>query len=236
MSNSEKVVKGINAQIGRCQADEVSKSDHAKLTAWTNAYNSAWRCSQAPRLYNAKQVDSGMRMVVATDIHKWPHFLSGRSWCRLGTFALKHVSDGSSGTWGTDAANRVHELVAGNFRPVNGLTMQQVDAGGDGQVVGVRPSNYRIYCMREVNAVSYTGVGSGSWTNIAGTLKYLSCGPLYGCWGVHQNSQVYDSRVCLFIVDNVSRDQKSALDSGSVGLAGGLLWTTRSVGLSKRDR
>ncbi|XP_047194605.1 fish-egg lectin [Hippoglossus stenolepis] len=158
------------------------------------AVSHAWRCREGPRLYNAKQVDAGMGMVAATDIYKRAYFLSGRNWYRLGTTTLKHVSVGPSGTWGTSASNRVHKLVAGNFKQVNGLTMQQVDAGGNGQVVGVRPSNYLAYCLREAYALGYTGVGGLSWTYLAGSLKYLSCGPRFGCWGVNRQSRVYVSR------------------------------------------
>ncbi|XP_035003998.2 fish-egg lectin-like [Hippoglossus stenolepis] len=158
------------------------------------AVSHAWRCTEAPRLFNADQVDAGMGKVVATDIYKRAYFLSGRNWYRLGTTALKHVTVGPSGTWGTSASNRVHKLVAGNFKQVNGLTMQQVDAGGDGQVVGVRPSNYLAYCLREAYALGYTGVGSVGWTYLARKLKYYSCGPLYGCWGVDTSSRVYVSK------------------------------------------
>ncbi|XP_053271274.1 fish-egg lectin [Pleuronectes platessa] len=158
------------------------------------AVSHAWNCTEAPRLYNAKQVDAGMGKVVATDIHKRAFFLSGRYWYRLGTVSLSHVSVGPSGTWGTDALSRVHKLVAGNFNLVNGLTMQQVDAGGDGQVVGGRPSNYLAYCLREAYALPYTGVGSVSWSYLSKALKYISCGPLYGCWGVDSSSRVYVTR------------------------------------------
>ena len=77
----------------------------------------------------------------------------------------------------------------------SGLTMQQVDAGGDGQFVGVRPSNYLAYCMREAYALGFAGVGSVGWSYLSRRLKYYSCGPLYGCWGVDTGSRVYVTRV-----------------------------------------
>ncbi|XP_060935741.1 fish-egg lectin-like [Limanda limanda] len=158
------------------------------------AVSHAWRCTEGPRLNYARQVDAGMGMVVGTDIYKRAYFLSGRSWYRLGTTALKHVSVGPAGTWGTDAANRVHKLVAGNFGRASGLTMQQVDAGGAGQVVGSRPSNFLAYCLREVYASRYYGAGGLGWSYQSRRLKYISCGPLYGCWGVDTTSRVYFSR------------------------------------------
>ncbi|XP_062239303.1 fish-egg lectin-like [Platichthys flesus] len=158
------------------------------------AVSHAWRCSEAPRLSYALQIDAGMGMVVATDAYRRAYFLSGRSWYRLGTTALKHVSVGPAGTWGTDTSNRVHKLVAGNFKRSTGLTMQQVDAGGAGQLVGSRPSNYLAYCLREQYALPYTGVGGIGWSYLSRALKYFSCGPLYGCWGVDTSSRVFLTR------------------------------------------
>ncbi|XP_060923639.1 fish-egg lectin-like [Limanda limanda] len=152
------------------------------------AVSQAWRCGPVRR-HLVKQVDAGMGMVVATDIDNQAHSLSGRNWYRLGTF--KHVSVGPSGVWGTDPANRVYSLGAGYLRRVNGLTMPQVDAGGGGQVVGVNPSNNYIFCLRSVDALIQAV--NNRWTRIPATMKYISCGPLYGCWGVNHNSQVYVS-------------------------------------------
>ena len=74
----------------------------------------------------------------------------------------------------------------------SGLSMQQVDAGGDGQVVGVRPSSNYAYCMREVLALVQAGFGRRvSWSYLKGHLKYFSCGPATGCWGVNKYGHVY---------------------------------------------
>ncbi|XP_062239302.1 fish-egg lectin-like [Platichthys flesus] len=158
------------------------------------AVSHAWKCTEAPRLSYALQIDAGMGMVVATDAYRRAYFLSGRSWYRLGTTALKHVSVGPAGTWGTDTSNRVHKLVAGNFKRANGLTMQQVDAGGAGQLVGSRPSSYLAFCLRKTYALPYTGVGGTAWSTLSRRLKYFSCGPLYGCWGVDTSSRVFLTR------------------------------------------
>nr|XP_019955412.1 PREDICTED: fish-egg lectin-like [Paralichthys olivaceus] len=154
------------------------------------AISDAWNCVEAPRLSYANQIDAGMGQVVATDRYKRAYFLSGSSWYRLGTYSLQHVTVGPSGTWGT-YLNRVYKYVAGNFELANGVGLLQVDAGGDGQVVGVGPSPYRAYCLRESYALAYAGVGSVSWSYLSRVLKYYSCGPQYGCWGVDTSSRVY---------------------------------------------
>lgn len=71
--------------------------------------------------------------------------------------------------------------------------MQQVDAGGDDQVVGVS-SSYSSYCLKSSLAAAYRG-GSLSWTSLSKTMKYYSCGPLYGCWGVDSRNRVYVTQV-----------------------------------------
>ena len=76
---------------------------------------------------------------------------------------------------------------------VPGLSLTQVDAGGDGFLVGTTGS--RAYCLRTAYARSFKGAGSVSWTALpAYTLKYFSCG-LYGCWGVDTIGRVYHTRV-----------------------------------------
>ncbi|KAM7366880.1 hypothetical protein PAMP_014818 [Pampus punctatissimus] len=154
------------------------------------AVSHAWTCRDAPRLYNVKQVDAGQGKVVARDSNYYVYFLSGSSWYRLGSLRLKHVSVGPAGIWGTDTSNKVYKYIAGNFVGATGLSMQQVDAGGDGQVVGVS-SSQSSYCLRSSLALAYKGVGSLSWNSLSRTMRYYSCGPLYGCWGVDTRSQVY---------------------------------------------
>lgn len=76
----------------------------------------------------------------------------------------------------------------------SGLYMQQVDAGGNDQVVGVAPT-YGTYCLKSTIASAYRGVGSLSWSSLSRTMGYYSCGPLYGCWGVDRSNQVYVTQV-----------------------------------------
>ncbi|XP_042258507.1 fish-egg lectin-like isoform X2 [Thunnus maccoyii] len=154
------------------------------------AVGHAWTCREAPQLYHVRQIDAGQGKVVARTSSNYAYFLSGSSWYRLGSTTLKHVSVGPAGMWGVDTSNRVCKYVAGNFVQSSGLSMQQVDAGGDGQVVGVTPSSYSTYCLRSSLALAYKA-GSLSWNSLSRTMRYYSCGPLYGCWGVDSRSQVY---------------------------------------------
>ncbi|AWO97801.1 Hypothetical protein SMAX5B_021398 [Scophthalmus maximus] len=158
------------------------------------AVSHAWNCSEAPLLHYANQIDAGMGKVVATNRYRQVFSLSGLNWYRLGTVSLKHVTVGPSGTWGTDYSNYVYKYVAGNFKRAAGLKMEQVDAGGDGQVVGVTPRTTLTYCLREPTALSYAGVGSLGWSYLSRRMKYFSCGPLLGCWGVDSVNNVYVAR------------------------------------------
>lgn len=154
------------------------------------AVSHAWTCREAPRLSNVRQIDAGQGKVVASTSSNYAYFLIGSYWYRLGSARLKHVSVGPAGMWGVDSSNRVHKYVAGNFVQSSGLSMQQVDAGGDGQVVGVTPSSHSTYCLRSSSASTYKA-GSLSWSSLSRTMKYYSCGPLYGCWGVDSSHRVY---------------------------------------------
>lgn len=75
-----------------------------------------------------------------------------------------------------------------------GLSMQQLDAGGDDQVVGVA-SNSRTYCLTRSRASSYYGVGTLSWSYLSRVLRYYSCGLNYGCWGVDSSYRVMVTQV-----------------------------------------
>lgn len=72
--------------------------------------------------------------------------------------------------------------------------MLQVDAGGNGQVVGVSNS-YTNYCLRSTFASAYRKVGSLTWNSLSRVVKYYSCGPLYGCWGVDASDRIYFTQV-----------------------------------------
>ncbi|XP_053170025.1 fish-egg lectin-like [Scomber japonicus] len=160
------------------------------------AISHGWTCNEGPRLYNVKQIDAGQGKVVATTTSNYAYFLINTHWYNLGTTArVKHVSVGPAGLWGVDTSNKVHKYVSGKFLPSTGLTMTQVDAGGDGQVAGIYTSSNAAYCLRSATALAYKGTGSLSWTSMSRALTYISCGPLYGCWGVDSSNRLYVMRV-----------------------------------------
>lgn len=73
----------------------------------------------------------------------------------------------------------------------SGSILQQVDAGGDGQVVGVASGGRNSHCLRETTALAYKGVGSMYWNSLGRRLRYLSCSPNNGCWGIDTSYRVY---------------------------------------------
>ncbi|KAK9525422.1 hypothetical protein VZT92_016134 [Zoarces viviparus] len=153
----------------------------------------AWTCTEAPRLYNVQQIDAGLGKVIARD-HNYAYFLAGSSWYRLSTIRLKHVSVGPAGIWGVGSNNLVYKYIAGNFQQSRGLSMLQVDAGGNDQVVGVN-NGWGAYCLRSASALAYSGPSSLSWTYLSRSMKYFSCSPHNGCWGVDRSYRVYYAQV-----------------------------------------
>lgn len=150
----------------------------------------AWTCKDAPQRNSAVQIDAGQGKVVLTDRKQKAYFLSGPTWHRLGSRRLKHVSVGPAGIWGVDSSNKVYKYIADKFVQANGVSLKQVDAGGDGQVVGASTSNTN-YCLRSTYASAYSGKNSLSWSSLSSNMMYFSCGPLYGCWGVDTNDRIY---------------------------------------------
>nr|XP_033488177.1 fish-egg lectin-like [Epinephelus lanceolatus] len=152
-----------------------------------------WNCDEGPRLYNARQLDAGQGKVVALDRNNYPYFLIGSSWQRLSSVRFRHLSVGPAGLWGSSTSNIVYKYVAGNFVQSRGTSMKQVDAGGDDQLVGVTTSN-QAYCLRCSSALTYSGVGSLGWNYLSRRLKYYTCSPKNGCWGVDTSNRVYFTR------------------------------------------
>uniref|UniRef100_A0A665VE13 Fish-egg lectin-like n=1 Tax=Echeneis naucrates TaxID=173247 RepID=A0A665VE13_ECHNA len=155
------------------------------------AGSQAWRCSEAPRLSNTIQIDAGLGKVVAVTKYNRAYFLTGGRWYSLGTTGLRHVSVGPAGMWATGTSNRLYKYIAGKFQVASGLSLQQVDAGGDGQVVGIQSGNLLARCLRDSSALAYKGVGSLYWTSLSRTMRYYSCSPNNGCWGVDSSYRVY---------------------------------------------
>uniref|UniRef100_A0A3Q2VMW4 Fish-egg lectin-like n=1 Tax=Haplochromis burtoni TaxID=8153 RepID=A0A3Q2VMW4_HAPBU len=140
--------------------------------------------------FPAVQIDAGQGNVVMTDSNNYAYFLLGSQWYKMGSLTLKHVSVGPAGIWGVALDDRVYKYVAGSFVFANGQTLQQVDAGGDGQVVGVTDTS-TIHCLKSTIASDYRKQSTLSWTTITGGLMYVSCSSKYGCWGV--NSKITPS-------------------------------------------
>lgn len=153
--------------------------------------DAAWNCQEALRLSSAAQIDAGHGRVVVTTTSRYPYTLIGNSWYRLTTLRFKHVSVGPAGLWGSDTSNRVYKYVAGNFLQTRGPSMQQVDAGGDDQVVGATTSSYAS-CLISSSALAYSRLGYLRWRlNTGLRLRYYSCSPADGCWGVDNRYRVH---------------------------------------------
>ncbi|CAL8405576.1 unnamed protein product [Arctogadus glacialis] len=152
----------------------------------------AWRCVEGPILHRAAQIDASKGQVVASTVYNQNFFLNGLSWTYLHGQRMKHITTGDTGTWGVDNNNRLYKMIGGNFTSVPGLSLSQVDAGGDGFLVGSTGS--RAYCLRTAYARAFKGAGSVSWSALPSySLKYYSCG-LYGCWGVDTIGRVFHTR------------------------------------------
>ncbi|CAB1428006.1 unnamed protein product [Pleuronectes platessa] len=137
------------------------------------------------------QIDAGMGKVVVADKYKRTYFLSGLAVYRLGRLGMKHVTVGAGGLWGTCQANKVYKYVAGDFKLAKGLSMHQVDAGGNGQIVGVGSGSYNAYCLKEKTASGFYGRHTLSWTSLSRKMMYYSCGPRMGCWGVDKSYRIW---------------------------------------------
>ncbi|MEQ2234854.1 hypothetical protein ILYODFUR_035699 [Ilyodon furcidens] len=161
------------------------------LNFLTSCYG--WTCTAAPQQLDAAQLDAGKGMVVMTDKLSNVFFLSGSTWFKLGSVPLKHVSVGPAGIWGVNNNDTVFKFAAGDFFPVLGLDLKQVDAGGEGQVVGVKVVN-SIHCLDAGKASSIKQQGLMNWNTLEGQLMYFSCGP-NGCWGVNSNQEIYFTKV-----------------------------------------
>uniref|UniRef100_A0A3P9BVV1 Fish-egg lectin n=1 Tax=Maylandia zebra TaxID=106582 RepID=A0A3P9BVV1_9CICH len=142
-----------------------------------------------PQQFPAVQIDAGQGNVVMTDSNNYAYFLIGSQWYKMGSLTLKHVSVGPAGIWGVALKdNDVYKYVAGSF--VYAGDLQQVDAGGDGQVVGVTyPST--IHCLKSTIASAYRERSTLNWTTLPGLLMYFSCSTKYGCWGVNSDISPY---------------------------------------------
>ncbi|XP_030005904.1 fish-egg lectin-like [Sphaeramia orbicularis] len=158
------------------------------------AISHAWSCKEAPRLYNVEQIDAGNGMVVGRDRYNRGYFLARNSWYSLGSTYFKHLTVGPAGLWGVSTTSKVYKYIAGNFVQANGITMHQVDAGGNGQLAAVSSSLSATYCLRSSYAQRFKATSTLSWSSLSIRMKYISCNQ-YGCWGIDSSSRLYFRQV-----------------------------------------
>uniref|UniRef100_A0A8C8RDT6 Fish-egg lectin n=1 Tax=Pelusios castaneus TaxID=367368 RepID=A0A8C8RDT6_9SAUR len=139
-------------------------------------------CSEVPGAL--KQIDAGNGQVFGVNDAGNIYTLYGDNWVQL-PGALKHVTVGPAGVWGVNNNNNIYKLVGGSWQQTTGL-LKQIDAGGDQFVAGVN-MNDDIFSLPAPVALT---VDPLPWVNIAGKLKYYSCG-LWGCWGVNSADDIY---------------------------------------------
>ncbi|XP_076578613.1 fish-egg lectin-like [Chaetodon auriga] len=153
------------------------------------AVSQAWNCTDGPRLSYALQIDAGQGMVVAINRYNYVYILLRTHWYHMTYYRFKHCSVGPAGLWAVSTTDQVFKWSAGLFHQSGDKSIRQVDAGGNGQVVGVDSSD-NTYCLTSTIASAHSGVGNVSWESLPRTMRYYSCGP-YGCWGVDSSYQVY---------------------------------------------
>ncbi|XP_048013413.1 fish-egg lectin-like [Megalobrama amblycephala] len=147
-------------------------------------YTLAWNCEVIPG--TLKQIDAGLGIVGGVNNDNEVFLFLGTSFERIGLSA-KHFTVGPAGELGANSSNNVVKFVDGSFKLIPGIQFKQVDAGGDQIIVGVSPVD-DVFCLNKDN----NNVGPSSdapWVQLAGKLKYYSCGP-YSCWGVNSAGNV----------------------------------------------
>ncbi|XP_076009960.1 uncharacterized protein LOC143003273 [Genypterus blacodes] len=203
------------------------------------AISHALTCTEAPRLFRMRNIDAGQGQVVATDLHSRAFFLSGQSWYRLGTFAMNQVSVGPAGTWGVDRSGYVYKYIAGNFQRASTSRMRLVDAGGNGQVVGISTSSVAS-CLPSGSAAAYSGRGNLGFRGLRAAMLDYSCGP-YGCWGTNRRQQVLYSSLSPTNCRASWRVIGGSLATITVGTDGSVYGVNRNghlfqrIGVSRRN-
>ncbi|XP_037615747.1 fish-egg lectin-like isoform X1 [Sebastes umbrosus] len=151
--------------------------------------STAWTCRQGPRLSGVQQIDAGSGQVVANSRY-YAYFLMGTSWYRMSTLRFRHVTVGPAGLWAIGTNYRVYKYVAGIYKQSSATTLRSVDAGGNDQLVGITTSWY-TYCLRSTYAEAYRGRGNLRWNSLSRRMRYYSCSPRNGCWGVDLSYRVF---------------------------------------------
>ncbi|KAG8433819.1 hypothetical protein GDO86_012261 [Hymenochirus boettgeri] len=131
------------------------------------------------------QLDAGSGQVYGVNAEGGIFHWVDEEWVQV-PGGLIHVTVGPAGVWGVNAANYIYKIQDNTWVQVSGL-LKQIDAGGEQFIAGVN-SGDAIYCVDQAGTTSReTGL---PWINIAGGLKYYSCGPI-GCWGVNSANQIF---------------------------------------------
>ncbi|XP_038137877.1 fish-egg lectin-like [Cyprinodon tularosa] len=150
-------------------------------------------CKAGPLQFSVAQLDASQGMVVMTDKDSNVFFLSGSSWSKLGSVPLKHVSVGPAGIWGVSNDDKVYKFAGGDFFPVSGQELNQLDAGGEGHVVGVTDGN-NIHCLNASYVSSIQPESILDSNTLPGRLIYTSCSSNV-CWGVSSSHNIYFASV-----------------------------------------
>ncbi|XP_023264476.1 fish-egg lectin-like [Seriola lalandi dorsalis] len=133
----------------------------------------AWNCREGPRLSSITQIDAGLGKVVAVNRFNQAFVLIGTRWYRLSSVSLKHISVGPAGMWGASNTNRVYKSVAGNMLQSSGIYYYYFHV-----------NKCSLYCPTCSSSLIF-------WSSLGRAMRYYSCSPNNGCWGVDTSFRVY---------------------------------------------
>ncbi|XP_073694408.1 fish-egg lectin-like [Garra rufa] len=147
-------------------------------------YSIAWNCEVIPG--TLKQIDAGLGIEGGVNDNNEVFLFLGTRFERIRS-SLKHFTVGPAGQLGANSSNNVFKFADGSFKLIPSIQLKQVDAGGDQIIVGVSPID-DVFCLNK-DANNVRPSGDALWVQLAGKLKYYSCGP-YSCWGVNAAGNV----------------------------------------------
>ncbi|XP_075046063.1 uncharacterized protein LOC142106910 [Mixophyes fleayi] len=143
----------------------------------------AIQCTEMPG--ELKQVDAGSGEVYGVNKNDNIYHWESNKWKQL-SGKLSHVTVGPAGVWGVNSGTNVYKWQDNKWVHMSGA-LKQVDAGGDKIVSGVNVHD-SVYCLNKEQILSQSS--DVTYTDIEGSLKYYTCGPL-GCWGVSSDNKIY---------------------------------------------
>ncbi|KAF4114570.1 fish-egg lectin-like [Onychostoma macrolepis] len=147
-------------------------------------YTIAWDCEVIPG--TLKQIDAGLGVVGGVNDDNEVFLFLGTGFQSIRA-SLKHFTVGPAGELGANSSNNVFKFADGSFKQIPSIQFKQVDAGGDQIIVGVSPVD-DVFCLSK-DANNVRPSGDAPWVQLAGKLKYYSCGPS-SCWGVNAAGNV----------------------------------------------